>query len=155
MKTDDLRAAYDRFLDAAREPGFSPAPDGEWSADLVLAHVIVGDRLIAEATAAVLAGRKPQFDNRASQSEPYLRAVVEAAGDWDGLVEGVRRGARELVAVAERTSDEQAATEISVYIVSGDEVVVDGPRPLAFLLQGPAAVHLPIHIGQLAALRAG
>jgi hypothetical protein len=111
------------------------------------AHIVVGDRLIAQAGAEVLAGRRPRFDNRASLSVPYLRAVVEAAGGWDGLVESLRRGARELIAVAERATDDQAATEVHVYIESGGRAVVDEPRPVGELLQGPAAVHLANPLG--------
>jgi hypothetical protein len=150
---DALRAAYDQFIDAARG-GFPPPPEGEWGADLVLAHVVVGDRLIAQTAADVLAGRPGRYDNRASQCEPYLRAIIEAAGDWDGLVDAARRGGHELIGITERTSDEHAVTEIHVLIVSGDDVVVDADRTLGSLLQGAAAVHLPLHSKQLAGLGA-
>jgi hypothetical protein len=154
MNADALRVAYEQFVAEARA-GFPLPPEGQWGADQVLAHVVVGDRLVAQAAADVLAGRPVRYDNRASQSEPYLRAVIDAAGDWDGLVDAVRWAGRELVSMAEQTSDEQAATEVHIFIVSGGEVVVDEDRPLSFLLQGTATVHLPIHAAQLAALRAG
>jgi hypothetical protein len=36
----------------------------------VLAHVVVGDRLLAETAGQVMAGSTPSFDNLASQSGP-------------------------------------------------------------------------------------
>jgi hypothetical protein len=154
MNTDALRTAYQQFVDAAREAGPVPARNGEWGTDLVLAHVIVGDRLIAQTAADVLAGRPGRFDNEISLCEPYLHAVAEAAGGWEGLLEAVSQGGRELIGLAERTSDEQAGTEVHLRIVSAGQVVVDAPATLGQLLQGPATAHLPLHQGQLAALTA-
>src|SRR6266568_4467514 len=59
---------------------FGRPDDGGWSAEMVLAHVVVGARLIAEAAGRVMAGGTPRFDNRAAHSEPYLHAIIEAAG---------------------------------------------------------------------------
>ena len=49
---------------------------------MVLAHVIVGDRLIAEAAAHVVYGAPTVFDNFASQCDAYLQSVVDATGGW-------------------------------------------------------------------------
>ncbi len=153
MPTDDLRRAYEEFLAAAQRGHFGAPPDnGSWSAETVLAHVVVGDRLIAEAVGKVMAGGTPSFDNMASQSEPYLQSVVEAAGGWDGLVAAVERGGEELMALAQRVTDEQAATPIAARIVSGDAVVLDATVPVSSLLRVPADTHLRMHMQQLAAL---
>ena len=151
MDTIALRDAYDTFIATVRplEPRRPPAD--EWPAELVLAHVIVVDRLIAQAAAEVLAGRKPRYDNRASQSEPYLRAIAAAAGSWDALVDRVREAGDELIRVAEAVPDELAETLIDVYVLDGDRTQVDGPAPLGRLLQTPARVHLPAHSEQLTA----
>lgn len=154
MDVANLREAYDRFIDSIRSGGFGPAPTGEWSAELVLAHLIVVNRLVAQGAAQVLASGEPRLDNRVSQSVPYLEAIVEVAGSWDSLVEEMRRSGEELIAVARRMTDEQAATVVSAYIVDGERVVVDGPVPIGQLVAVPAIVHLPGHANDLARLRA-
>jgi hypothetical protein len=154
MKTEDLRSAYADFLAAAQPGRFASPDDGSWSAEMVLAHVVVGDRLIAEAAGRVMAGTTPSFDNLASQSEPYLQSIVEAAGGWDGLVAAVKRGGEELLALARRMTEEQASTPIAAKIVSGDAVVLDATVPVASLIRVPADMHLRMHMQQLAALAA-
>ena len=152
MQTHDLRHAYDQFLETAREHVFAPPTAGGWSAELVLAHVVVSDRLIAEAAGRVAAGMPSTFDNLASQSEPYLQAIVAAAGDWDGLVATVRQTAAELIALAERMTDEQAATPIPARVISDGAVVLDAPVPVAGLLRVVADRHLRMHMQQLSEL---
>ena len=153
MNTVDLQRAYAEFLATARQHGKLAAPhDGGWNAEMVLAHVIVGDRLIAEAAGRVMAGTATRFDNLASQSEPYLQSIVDAAGGWDGLVAAVERGGGELIALASRMTDEQASTPIAARIVSDNAVVLDATVPLSNLIRAPADMHLRMHLQQLAAL---
>lgn len=108
--------------------------------------------MIAEAAARVMAGGAPHFDNTASQVEPYLQAVIQAAGSRARLVEAVKQGGDELIALAECLTDDQAALHIPARIVSGGEVVVDESVSVGSLVLGPAMVHLRLHSEQLAAL---
>ncbi len=64
---------------------------------MVLAHVLVGDRLMAE-TGRVMSGAATRYDTHAAQSELDLHAVVDAANGLDGLVDAVERGGGELMA---------------------------------------------------------
>jgi hypothetical protein len=155
MNADAIRRAYAEFVDAAQTGHYQPPVQGGWTAELVLAHVIVGDRLIAEAAAKMLTGAPVTFDNLASQSEAYLRAVVAAAGDWDGLVASVKRGGEELAGLMEQLSPEQLATPIPCRIISDHAVVIDATFPLLNLVRVPADTHLRMHIQQLAALSGG
>jgi hypothetical protein len=152
MNVDELRRAYADFSEAARRGRFARPSNGDWSAEMILAHLVVGDRLIAEAAARVMSGCETRFDNRASQSEPYLQSVIEASGSWQGLLEAVQRSGAELMALALRMTDEQASTPIPAKIVSGDEVVLDRIVPIGNLVRGPADVHLRLHVLQLEAL---
>jgi hypothetical protein len=152
MNTDELRRAYAQFVDAACRGPFDTPADGGWSAELVLAHLVVGDRLIAEAAARVMAGDTPQFDNAAAQVEPYLQAVIRAAGTWANLVAAVRQGGDELVALAEQMTPAQASICISARIVSDGQTVLDNTVPINSLVRGPADIHLRLHTEQLAAL---
>jgi hypothetical protein len=154
MNTDKLREAYDQFLETVADRGrFGPPPPGEWTPELVLAHVAVGDRVIAQAAAQVMAGRQPELDNFASQSRPYLEAVAQAAGSWDGLVRLVRQAGDELIALAERMTDEQAGTLVHSRILDGTRMVVDAPFPIGQAVMVPAVVHLAGHAQQLLALQ--
>jgi hypothetical protein len=149
MDVAALESAYDRFLDVARGLGDAVTPEGEWPAELVLAHVIVSDRMIAETAARVLSGGQPRFDNRASQSIPYLDAIARVAGGWDGLVAGVRQAGRELMATVARIEPEHARIEVLSFVMDHEHIVIDGPAPLEQLVMIPALIHLPGHAEQL------
>jgi hypothetical protein len=101
MDTEGLRRAYAEFIAATQQGPFRRPADGGWSAEMVLAHVLVGDRLIAQTASRVMAGENPGFDNHVAQFEPYLRAVIEANGGWGGLVDAVEHGGEELIALAQ------------------------------------------------------
>jgi hypothetical protein len=149
MDVAALESAYDRFLDVARGLGDAVPPEGEWPPELVLAHVIVGDRMIAETAARVLSGGQPRFDNRASQSTPYLEAIAGVAGSWDGLLAGVRQAGEELIATAARIEPEHARIAVPSFVMDHDRIVIDGPAPLEQLVMAPALIHLPGHAEQL------
>lgn len=149
MDVTALESAYRQFLDAAAGLRDGASPEGEWSSELVLAHVIVSDRMIAETAACVLAGGQPRFDNRASQSAPYLEVVARAAGGWDGLLAGVRQAADELMAVARLLEPEHTRVTVPTFVVDHDRVLIDSPAPLEQLVMIPAMIHLPGHADQL------
>jgi hypothetical protein len=149
-----VRAGYARLLDAASAARGAPVDGNEWRPELVLAHVIVADRLMAVAAARVLADGQATFDSRACHSEPYLEAIVEASGDWDGLVEAVRRGGAELAATVERIEPGHAASLVQARFLDADGIAVDSPIKLAELVAGSVSDHLPGHTQQLESYRA-
>ena len=149
MDVTALESAYDQFLDVARGVRDSTPPEGEWAPDLVLAHVIVSDRLIAETAALVLAGGQPRFDNRASQSAPYLEAIARVAGGWDGLLASVRQAGNELMATVALIEPEHARFMVPTFVMDHEHIVIDGLAPLEQLAMIPAMIHLPGHAEQL------
>ena len=80
MDIEELRLAHAESITATQHGPFSRPAHGGSSAEMVLAHALVGDRLIAETTSRVMAGGPAGFDNHVAQFEPYLRAVMEANG---------------------------------------------------------------------------
>ena len=154
MDASEVRAGYARLLDAARAARGAPIDRDAWRPELVLAHVIVADRLVAGAAARVLAGGEATFDSRACQSEPYLEAIVEAAGDWDGLVDAARRGGEELAATIERISPEHGASVVQARSLDAECMVVDSRTRLAELVSAAVSDHLPGHTEQLESYRA-
>lgn len=159
MDTTTLEAAYRDLLAVARTGGFRPPADSAgWPAELRLAQVAATDRLLAAATAEVLAGAQARYDHRPATRTDYLSEIGRAAGGFDGLVETVRRCGLELVLLARRLGDREAATPVPTRIFesgTGDAaaVRVDGPLPWAGVLNTHAEVHLPEHAAALQALR--
>jgi hypothetical protein len=155
MDTTALEAAYRRLLDVARAGGFRPPADaGAWPAELQLAHVVATDRLLAATTAELIAGGSQlRYDNLAATTADYLADIGRAAGDWAGLVAAARQGGLELVLLARRLSEAQAATPVPVRIRDGEAVRVDAALPWAGVLHTHAEVHLAEHTAALAALR--
>jgi hypothetical protein len=141
MDTSALRKAYEAFAVEADAGGFGPPPPGEWSAGQVVAHLARNDDLLAEVTAAILAGRTASFDNRPSlDPAPAPVEVLRASG-------------ARLCDLADRLTEEQAATVVPVLIQDGEEIAVDQPMPWGVLLGIQASFHLPAHGDQIRALR--
>jgi len=149
MDVTALEAAYDQFLEVARGSRDGISPEGEWHPQLVLAHVIVSDRMIAETAARVLAGGQPRFDNRASQYAPYLEAIARVADSWDALLAGVQQAANELMATVALIEPEHARVTVPTFVMDHEHIVIDGPAPLEQLVMVPAMIHLPGHAEQL------
>ena len=76
--------------------------------------------------------------------------MVREAPDLAGLV---RRYGELLCDIAAGLTDRELDVSVPVLIVSKDQVVVDEPWPLRFLLVGLAETHLPAHAEQLRGLR--
>jgi hypothetical protein len=98
-------------------------------------------------------GESRAYDNRASLDEWNLRRIAAEAGGLDGLIELVQTQGRLFCEVAGALPESAAAVLIPVLIISGEELIVDEPWPLADLVGGIGAIHLPRHAVQLAGLR--
>jgi len=154
VDTAELESSYRSLLDLARGGAFRPpAVQGDWPAELILAHIAFNDRLLIAVTASLLAGDRPSYDNTAAGSGAALQALAQAAGDWGGLVATVRQCGLELVLVARQLDAARAATAVPTRIVDGGAVRADGPVPWAGVLNTQAQVHLPSHTEQLRAMR--
>jgi hypothetical protein len=154
MDTTELEAAYRHLIETAREETFRPPADaGEWPAELHIAHVIATDRLLSAATALVLAGSPARYDNAAAAEVAYLAEIGRAAANHDSLVATMRQCGLELVLLARRLDEQQAATPVPTRIVDGDVIRVDAPLPWSGVLNTHAQVHLREHASALQALR--
>jgi hypothetical protein len=155
MDTSELEAAYRSILDlAARAAGDgSGAGDGEaWRPDDVLAHLVLNDRLLARAVRSVLDGTAQPYDNLDAIDVTELRSLTTDLGDTAGLIGGLESSSRELMDLAGRLDEGQAATPVPVRILDGDRLVVDNPLPVRSLLNIQARRHLPMHEAQLSEL---
>ena len=155
MDTSELEAAYRRVLDLARSaagPWADAGDDGGWRPGDVLAHLILNDRLLARAVRSVLEGAAQPYDNLDAIEVAELRAVADRHGGTAGLIGELEASSRELLELAGRLDEAQAASEVPVRILDGDVLRVDQPLPVASLLTIQARRHLPMHTGQLGAL---
>jgi hypothetical protein len=150
VNADEVRAENAR-LDAAllaEAQSFDPsrltaAPDGEWSAAQVLAHLGEFPRFFAgelrrwQADPAAVIGRTIEHPVR-------LAAVESPAAALDGLIAGMRAAFAELTAALEPIGDDdvEAKTENVKY----------GPEPLAAFFDRYVISHKAGHLEQLRAL---
>ena len=156
MDTSELQAAYRSVLDLADRgvgDGGAAAGGGEaWGPDDVLAHLILNDRLLARAVRSVLDGTAQPYDNLDAIAVAELRSLTRDLGDTAELIGGLESSSRELMDLAGRLDEAQAATPVPVRILDGDQLVVDNPLPVRSLLNIQARRHLPMHEAQLSEL---
>ena len=148
MDIAELEAAYAEFLEAGESAVATSSGTG-WGTGTILAHVIASSRMLAAASAELLAGRIPVVDNRPTQFVPYLDAIVRAAGGHAELLDTTRRSGLELMLLAAQLGEGQIAASVPTIILDGGRIRVERPVPFSSLL-GPA--HVRDHLGQLRAL---
>lgn len=149
----DLREAYAAFYAEARQGGFGTPPDGEWTAEQVVAHVALTDAEMARVCRRLIDQREATFDNTAVQDATNLHRCI-GGRDLGALVADAARASEDYLLVLARLDDDQLATEVPCHLTDHGEVMVDAPMPwgrLAHTVQ--AERHLPLHTAQLAALR--
>ncbi len=159
LDTTPLRDAYRALLDAAvtvadadTDPG-PAAPDGEWNADQILAHVALIGASTIGAAAAITAGSNTTYDNRMSADAWTIEQLITLAGGSAGLRDRIGRQADALCALSgPGLSDAELDTLVPTRLVSHDTLLLDQPVPLRDILTGLAEQELPGHTQQLLAL---
>ena len=155
MDTTALRSAYEKFFDVAASPDLGEAADGGWNADQVLAHVLSVDAATAAVALGVVSGTRPTFDNRICLDGWNLDRIIGEHSGRAELITHVRRQAAVLCDIADQLGDQAAAVLVPTFLMSGDELLLDQPVPLAGLITGLAENHVPVHTRQLEALSRG
>lgn len=156
MDTTALESAYKQLLDVARGGGFDqPAQDGGRTAERLLAHVIVSDRLLAESTASLIADGQPRYTNDAANHGGLLDEVARAYGDLDHLIAEARCGGLVLVRLVRQLDDRTGATPVQTRIVDGEVTRLDTKMPWSGVVNTHAEVHLPALATELEGLQAG
>ncbi|MEV0096818.1 hypothetical protein [Streptomyces sp. NPDC050738] len=158
MDTTPLRDACRSLLDAATEVATradNPAPpDGEWSADQILAHVSVVTAATIVTAATVAAGANATYDNRHAQDTWTLTRVAERAGGNAGLRERIRAQVDALCTLGGEPGlgEAELDTLVPALLLSNDALMLDQPITLRDILTGLAEAELPGHTKQLLAL---
>ncbi|MFI6048567.1 MmgE/PrpD family protein [Streptomyces violascens] len=149
--TAGLESAYDGlFRAAASRVGIDSGGD---EVDRTLAHLALGDRLLAHVARQVLDGAAaPVLDNSAATEPAAIDALV-AAADRAVLVELVRRNAAELVGLLARTPDRCRAADVRVRLVNGaGEEVFSGSVAWGEIVRMRAEEQLPGHADRINSL---
>jgi uncharacterized protein YciI len=150
VTSDEIEAAYAPFLASLRAGGHAEPADG-WTAEMIAAHMLANNDLIAETAERTADGEQLGYDNAAAVGTEALAALVTAAGSRATLADDLERSAKRLAAVYERLGD-AGATEIHAVIRSDGEVVADRDMAIGDLVVGNATFHLDSHREQMRAL---
>lgn len=129
------------------------APDGEWTADQILAHVSIVNATTIAAAYAIASGANTTYDNRIALDTWTINHVIELAGGNAGLRERIRQQTDVLCGLAEpMLSETELDTPVPTRLLSNDTVLVDQLVPLRDVITGLADAELPGHAQQLLAL---
>ncbi|MGO9560103.1 MAG: YciI family protein [Acidimicrobiales bacterium] len=153
MGSEMVEAAYAPFVASLLAGGFEVPTDGGWPAELVAAHVVLNNDLIAETAEKVAAGEEVSYDNLKAVDEEELARYIEGVGGLSGLAGEVERSAARLGRSLDALDEEKAQTSVHVVIRDGGQVVVDRPMPIGGFIEGNASFHLDLHHDQLRALQ--
>jgi len=151
MASDSMAAAYAPFIASLLAGGFGDPADGGWTAELIAAHVIKNNDLIAATAELVAEGAEVSYDNARTIDEVELAAYAVSVGGLAGLAGELERSAARLEAARDALGD-MASTPVHVIIRDGGEIVQDGPIPIGGFIEGNASFHLRLHQEQLKAL---
>ncbi|SCG73348.1 hypothetical protein GA0070609_4832 [Micromonospora echinaurantiaca] len=154
MEVDRLRRAYADLLAEVDAGGFGPPPQGQLSAEQIVAHLAANDELMVEATEAVLAGAPFAYYDLETIHRPQVDALVAECGGLDALATLLRATSQKLCALTERLGP-AAQTPVDTHLREGYDLNVDEPLPWGRTLDLHSRVHLPKHLAQLRMLRAG
>lgn len=152
METTELRRTYDVLLAEVDAGGFGPPPDGELTAEQIVAHLAANDELMSEATEAVIAGSNFAYYDLETIHRPQLDALVAECGGLDGLATLLRATSQKLCALTDRLGI-RSETPVDTHLREGFGLTVDERLPWGRTLDLHGRVHLPAHIEQLRAMR--
>lgn len=150
MDTTTLRSAYADLIGEARQGDFGEPPEGEWTADQIIAHVAANDELLATATRQVLDGaaKQPYYNHDAIDTERLDKLIAAKTG----VVPWLEQTSATLCDLADQLY-EGDMTLVHTRIVDGTITRLDRPLPWPAVLRTQAEMHLPRHLAQLRALR--
>ena len=155
MESAALRETYDLLLAEIEAGGFTGPPrgDGHLSAEEIVAHLVINDELMIEASQAVLAGSDWADYDLDAVHRPQLDEVVRKYRGFPGLGVVLRITSGRLCNLAGLLGV-TAGTPVHTQLREGPELTVDELLPWGRVLDLHGRVHLPMHLGQLRTLRA-
>ncbi|WCN82488.1 hypothetical protein [Micromonospora sp. LH3U1] len=152
MESGGLRRAYGALFGEVDAGGFGPAPEGQLSAEQIVAHLVANDELMIQATEALLAGSTFAYYDLDDIHRPQLDALAAEQGGLRGLTALLHETSERLCGLVDRLGL-AAETSVETHLREGFDLIVDEPLPWSRTLDLHARVHLPKHQAQLHLLR--
>jgi hypothetical protein len=157
VETEDLASAYQDLLAAAEaihDDGILSAED-RGTLGWTLAHIALSDRGLVGTARAVLAGREAGIDNGVAMSKTAIGKVCANTSHVE-RVEMVRRNARELIDLLDRTPGEAVDVTVRARLVNGEGAIVfDNDLKWGDVIRMRATEHIPGHAARVAGLAKG
>ncbi|MFF4876385.1 hypothetical protein [Micromonospora sp. NPDC000668] len=152
MESGGLRRAYDAVFAEIDAAGFGPPPEGQLSAEQIVAHLVANDELMIQATEALLAGSTFAYYDLDDMHRPQLDALVAEHGGLRGLTALLHGTSDRLCALVDQLGL-AAETPVETHLREGFDLIVEEPLPWSRTLDLHTRVHLPKHQAQLHMLR--
>lgn len=152
MDTTALVKAYASVADEVRLGGFAPPPEGEWSAEHLIAHLAVNDELLAQTTQSVLDGDPHPYYNHDAIDTARLDEIVAAHGSLAALHDWLGQTSARLIDLTSRLP-ENDQTLVYTHLLDGGKVRLDQSLPWVEVMKIHGNSHLINHLNQLRALR--
>ncbi|MEU8216169.1 hypothetical protein AB0C47_10425 [Micromonospora taraxaci] len=148
-----LRRAYGALLAEVDAGGFGPAPEGQLSAEQIVAHLVANDELMIQATEALLAGSPfAYYELEEDIHRPQLDALAAEQGGLRGLTALLHTTSDRLCGLVDQLGL-AVETPVETHLREGFDLVVDESLPWSRTLDLHTRVHLPKHQAQLQMLR--
>lgn len=149
-----VESAYAPLTTALREDNFGePVDPDAWQAELIAAHVILTNDLLAAAARSVRSGDKPVVDTGPAHDGEQLREVLVRTGALSELAHEVQRSASDLQAAYDQLSDEERQIPLRTRLFHHGEVTLDEDRAIGQTIHDGATSHAGLHLDQLLNLR--
>ncbi|MBQ0903103.1 hypothetical protein [Micromonospora sp. U21] len=152
MESGGLRRAYGGVFAEIDGAGFGPPPEGQLSAEQIVAHLVANDELMIQATEALLAGSTFAYYDLDDIHRPQLDALVAEQGGLRGLAALLHGTSDRLCALVDQLGL-AADTPVETHLREGFDLIVQDTLPWSRTLDLHARVHLPKHQAQLHMLR--
>jgi hypothetical protein len=151
----DVRAAHAELVSLLRRGEFADPPPGQWSAEMIAAHVVLNNDHFTLAARAVAAGEPVVFDNETALQDELLRGYAAEHGGVVGMAAQVLRSAEELARARAALRGQTAEQPVHVRLRHDGQLLMDEPRPIAALIDRNVTSHLSNHLRQLQQLVTG
>ncbi|MEV4820497.1 hypothetical protein [Micromonospora sp. NPDC049274] len=153
MQDAGLRGAYGALFAEVDAGGFGPPPQGQLSAEQIVAHLVANDELMIQASEALLAGSPfAYYELEEDIHRPQLDALAAEQGGLRGLTALLHGTSDRLCGLVDQLGL-AAEAPVATHLREGFDLIVDEPLPWSRTLDLHERVHLPKHQAQLHMLR--
>ena len=154
MNTTEIRATYDALARAAQAGSFQPDDAHEWPTEKIVAHAIATNQTLNRLGIELLDGRDVSYEGGTiSVRDEWLESIIDAAGDFEGLVTYLRHSYGELLALADRFDEDTANRKFHGRIFDGKgNIQLEADMSFADIVTNYLVRHMRNHTQQIESL---